>query len=87
VSTGLVPAVNDPYFYRVAVRNGAIDAGRLADDMRAGRVEGLVLAKPREQYARGSDEWPPEITAVMLSDFAACGRADTGYLYVHRFPE
>jgi hypothetical protein len=87
VSAGLVPAVNDPYFYRVAVRNGAIDAGRLADDMRAGRVGGLVLAKPREQYARGSDEWPPEITAVMLSDFAACGRADSGYLYVHRFPE
>ena len=35
-AAGLVPAVDDPFFYKLVVRNRLIDAGGLADEMRAG---------------------------------------------------
>jgi hypothetical protein len=80
---GLTPAVNDPFFYGVTVKNHAVEVGRLVEDMKAGRVSALVLAKPLEQYTLDGKEWPAEIVDVMRSHYAPAGRADAGYLYLY----
>jgi hypothetical protein len=84
---GLTPAVNDPFFYGVVVKNRAVDVGRLVEDMKAGRVGALVLAKPLEQYTPAGNEWPAEVVDVMRSHYAPAGRADSGYVYLYRSPE
>jgi hypothetical protein len=84
---GLTPAVNDPFFYGVVVKNRAVDVGRLVEDMKAGRVSALVLAKPLEQYTPAGNEWPAEVVDVMRSHYAPAGRADSGYVYLYRGPE
>jgi hypothetical protein len=84
---GLIPAVNDPFFYGVLVKNRAVDVGRLVEDMKAGRVSALVLATPLEQYNPAKNGWPPEILDVMRSHYAPAGRADDGYLYLYRISD
>jgi hypothetical protein len=84
---GLTPAVNDPFFYGVVVKNRAVDVGLLVEDMKAGRVSALVLAKPLEQYTPAGNEWPAEIVDVMRSHYAPAGRADVGYLYLYYISE
>jgi hypothetical protein len=80
---GLTPAVNDPFFYGVVVKNRAVDVNRLVEDMKAGRVSALVLAKPLEQDALTDNKWPAEIMEVMRTHYAPAGRADAGYLYLY----
>lgn len=81
-SLGFVPAVNDPFFYRVAVRNRAIDAGKLAADMRAGRVGGLVLYRLREEC---SIAWPVEIVDVMKSHYVPAHLDSSKQIYIYKF--
>jgi Dolichyl-phosphate-mannose-protein mannosyltransferase len=83
-SLGLVPAVNDPFFYRVLVRNRLLDPRQLAADMRAGRVGALVLSRPLETYTEDGKGWPAEIVAVMSSHFASAGFQQAQfYVYIH----
>jgi hypothetical protein len=83
-SAGLVPAVNDPFLYRILARNRMIDAGRLADDLRAGRVGGLVLSRPLEQYSIDGKTWPAEIVDAMKSHFAAVASDNSNtYIYLY----
>ena len=81
---GLTPAVNDPFFYGVVVKNRAVDVGLLVEDMKAGRVSALVLAKPLEQYPLPKNEWPTEVLDAMRTYYAPAGRADDGYLYLYQ---
>jgi len=81
-SVGLEPAVNDTFFYSILVRNRIIDAGRLADDMRAGRVGGLVLRRPREAYA---GVWPVEIVAAMKSHYTSVDLAFNKQIYIYLY--
>jgi hypothetical protein len=81
---GLVPAVNDPYFYQVAVRNRAVDVHRLVADMRAGRVSAIILEKPIGENGQGEPNWPVQVVDVMRSHYVPSGRADAGFLYLYR---
>ncbi len=85
---GLTPAVNDPFFYGVVVKNKAVDVSKLVEDMKAGRVSALVLAKPPEQTTPIGNEWPTEIVDAMRSHFRPAGRTDgDGYLYLYHAPD
>jgi hypothetical protein len=65
-SAGFVPVINDPYFYRLVVRNGVLDTSRLVDEMQSGRVGALVLCARREK-CRG--HWPDDIVDAMESHY------------------
>jgi hypothetical protein len=86
IRSGLQPVVNDPFFFRIAVRNKAVDLDRLSDDVRSGRVSGLVLDRPLES-AEGLRQWPSELEALVRSHFRAAGQVGTANVYRFQRPD
>jgi hypothetical protein len=82
IAAGLKPAVNDPFFYGIAVLNGAIDPEKIRDDMRSGRISALLLSRTVEDHNKLQDKWPRMILEAMLTYYTAAGRADSAYLYL-----
>ena len=81
MQAGLRPAVNDPFFLTVATRNGTFVVDRLVDDVRAGRIAGLILRFPVEAEISG---WPPEVAAEFRSRFEPAGSVGDSYVYRFR---
>jgi hypothetical protein len=75
---GLHPTVNDPYFMTLATRNEAFPIDRLVDDLRAGRIAGLILAGSLDGPV---GDWPTEAAAEFRLRFEPAGQAGKSFLY------
>jgi hypothetical protein len=81
--SGLRPVVNDPFFMTVASRTRAFPIDRLADEVRSGRVAGLVLNGPMPTFGE-MPGWPPELAAEFRSHFEPAGIVGGAHIYRFR---
>ncbi|MGH9387259.1 MAG: hypothetical protein ACRD2N_23565, partial [Vicinamibacterales bacterium] len=82
---GLRPMLNDPFFLTIVVRNGAFKLDPMLEDLRSGRIAGLVLFTSlfEQDDVPG---WPPELVTAFRSHFETVGELDGAYLYRFRQP-
>jgi len=85
---GLVPAVNDSFFFRLSVEGGRTNARQLIEAAQDGRIRWLILRRPLEEHLHqvgtASQKWPAALLDAMQQQFQRIASDEGIFVYGRR---